>query len=363
METAALDYELPADRIVTSPAEPRDAAHLMIVDRAGGGIEDRFVRDLGSGSGPLRAGDLLVLNVTRVLPASFTVVRESTGGKAKGLYLGESNDAEGLTWRVMLEMRGTPRVGDRLTFPGQADYLELLESHGSGQWLARLQSAHDTLALLERVGTTPLPQYIRQARKQRGEAEVRPEDAQRYNTVFAADPGSVAAPTAALHFTPELLGAIDRLGVKRATLTLHVGLGTFAPVRAATLEEHAIHEEWIRIPAATIAALRKARARGGRIIPVGTTCVRALESLPNPLPNVGMDYTARTNLFIFPGQPPFPFRFTDALMTNFHLPRSTLLALVAALPGVGLDRLKTWYRHAIEHDYRFYSYGDAMLIV
>jgi S-adenosylmethionine:tRNA ribosyltransferase-isomerase len=177
--------------------------------------------------------------------------------------------------------------------------------------------------------------------------------------VYAVDPGSVAAPTAGLHFTAELLQALDARGVRRASLTLHVGLGTFAPVRSATLEDHAMHAESYTVPEATLAALRRARAAGGRIIPIGTTSVRALESLPDPLPGAG-DVTGETRLLIAPG---FSFRFADGLITNFHLPRSTLLALVAALPGVGIERLLGWYQIAVAEGYRFYSYGDAMLIV
>ncbi len=370
MDTQALNYELPTDRIATTAAEPRDSAKLLVARRDSGRVEDRTVRELGDANGLLRPGDLMVFNITRVLPARFEATRRGTGGRVKGLYLGsampqtagpggDSTRRAAAEWRVMLESRGTLQAGELLDLENDAS-LELIESHGDGQWRAQVNSGLDTPTLLDRIGDTPLPPYIRQARKVRGEPEIRPEDALRYNTVFAHDPGSVAAPTAALHFTPELLRQIDALGVRRATLTLHVGLGTFAPVRTTTLESHAMHAEWISIPARTIAALHQTRQSGGRIIPVGTTCVRALESLPDPLPTTGDDYAANTNLFI---KPPFSFRFADALMTNFHLPRSTLLALVAALPHVGLDRLMQWYSHAIEREYRFYSYGDAMLIL
>lgn len=355
MRVEELDYELPPGRIATEPAEPRDAARLMVIDRASGRVEHRRVRDLlDIPCGP-RRGDLMVFNQTRVLPARITATRRATGGKVSGLYL---TTTDGL-WRVMLESGGTLRPGEEITLDNEAS-LELVSRVGGGEWSARLRSPRDTAATLERVGTTPLPPYIRQERRSKGQAEVRPEDATRYNTVFARDAGSVAAPTASLHFTPPLLTAIDAAGVRRATVTLHVGLGTFAPVRAGTLEDHAIHREWINVPRETIALLRETRAAGGRIIPVGTTTVRALESLPEDWA-MRDGYTADTELFITPGAA-FAFRFTDALMTNFHLPRSTLLAMVAALPNAGLDRLKAWYRIAIAEGYRFYSYGDAMLI-
>jgi S-adenosylmethionine:tRNA ribosyltransferase-isomerase len=226
------------------------------------------------------------------------------------------------------------------------------------------------MELIQSIGATPLPPYIRRARRAHGESEVVAADALRYNTVYATEPGSVAAPTAGLHFTPELLAGLDRRGVRRAMVTLHIGLGTFAPVRTAIVEDHSIHSEWIDIAAETIAALADARERGSRIIPIGTTSVRALESLPDDWQSLGHNgYQAETTLFITPDtvandDSPFQgFRFADALMTNFHLPYSTLLALVAALPDVGIARLKQWYAAAIDERYRFYSYGDAMLLL
>lgn len=309
----------------------------------------------------------MVFNRSMVIPARFSAVRRQTGGHVGGLYLSSSgavpgSELPGGLWQVMLESRGTLRAGEWVDIQGDSA-LELLESQGAGMWLARLVGRADTLDLLHRVGSTPLPPYIRKARRAMGQAEDQADDRQRYNTVYAAEPGSVAAPTAGLHFTPELLAALDAMGVRRAFVTLHVGLGTFAPVRTQRVEDHPIHSEPVTIPAETIAMLRHARAHGARIIPVGTTTVRAMESLPDPLPDAGVDFTTNTNLFITPDGSGFHFRFADALMTNFHLPCSTLLALVAALPHVGIDRLKQWYRTAIEQQYRFYSYGDAMFIV
>ena len=368
MRTAELDYHLPAELIATEPATPRDASRLMVLRRDRDEVAHQRVRDLPS----LLAGpnDLLVVNQSKVLPAAFQAVRAATGGKIGGLYL---SGPEPGRWQVLLESGGSLRPGETVTL-NEYSSLELLEPLGEGQWSARLDSPDDDLTLLDRIGSTPLPPYIRKARRDRQQPEVQPPDAVRYNTVYATDPGSVAAPTAGLHFTDQLLAALDATGVRRAAVALHVGLGTFAPVRTERVEDHPIHSEWLSVPAATINALRHAREQGGRIIVVGTTAVRALESLPDPLPRDNRPFTTNTSLFITPEsarQPDgrssrrdaFQFRFTDALMTNFHLPRSTLLALVAALPGVGIDRLLDCYRQAIAEEYRFYSYGDAMLIL
>jgi S-adenosylmethionine:tRNA ribosyltransferase-isomerase len=354
MLTHELDYVLPPGRIATEPAEPRDAARLMVIRRAEDRVEHRRVRDLPLIDGLLRPGDLLVFNQTKVLPALLAATRRATGGKVQGLYVGLT----GSRWRVMLESRGTLRAGEFIDLSDDS-HLELAERLGGGEWLAELHSPLATLPLLERIGATPLPPYIRHERKANHEPEVRPGDAERYNTVFAREPGSVAAPTAGLHFTPALLDALSQRGIQRASVTLHVGLGTFAPVRSERVEDHPIHHEFVAITRATLQALKETRARGGRIIPVGTTTVRALESLPALWQDLD-GFTAETNLFITPG---FQFRFADGLMTNFHLPRSTLLAMVASLPDVGIGRLKGWYQVAIAEGYRFYSYGDAMLIV
>jgi S-adenosylmethionine:tRNA ribosyltransferase-isomerase len=373
MLTAQLDYHLPPHHIATEPANPRDAAALMLVRRDSGSVTHARVADLARLPGVLGPNDLLVFNQTRVLPAYFTGVRRGTGGQVKGLFLQAPDPSH---WRVMLEARGSLRPGEAIDLSERA-WLELLGpavdaaasggegvgasggSGGGGEWLAAIHSPEDTLTVLAQVGATPLPPYIRRRRRALHQPEVVPADAARYNTVYATDSGSVAAPTAGLHFTGGLLNALDDRGIQRCHLTLHVGLGTFAPVRSATLEAHAMHAEWFTVPEPTLAALRRTRAAGGRIIPIGTTTVRALESLPDPLPVTG-GVSAQTRLLIAPG---FRFRFTDALLTNFHLPRSTLLALVAALPGVGIERLLGWYQLAIAHDYRFYSYGDAMLIL
>lgn len=363
MDTAELDYELPPDRIATTPAEPRDAARLMVIWRREDRIEHHTVADLHRIPGALQPGDLMIFNQTRVLAAQFTGRRGATGGRVRGLYLSSSGNAE---WRLMLEARGKLQPGERIELGDSASNLELIRTLGNGEWSAKVSSPLDTQSLLDQIGTPPLPPYIQNQRRRQGEPDSRPEDVIAYNTVFAADPGSVAAPTAALHFTPGLLKAIDGTGIHRATLTLHIGLGTFAPIRTNAVGEHEMHEEYMTIPAVTIQSLREARASGRTIMPVGTTCVRSIESLSNPLPSDPAGMRGQTNLYIHPdltASGRFRFRFTDAMMTNFHLPRSSLLALVAALPHVGIDRLKNWYRIAIDEGYRFYSYGDAMLLL
>lgn len=363
MQTDELDYHLPDELIATQPAEPRDSARLMLVRRDTQSIEHHRVRDL-PGLGVFKPGDLMLVNQTRVLQAYLDGTRTTTGGKVSGLYIGEQGDG---LWHVMLESRGTLTAGETITLgTGEQNVeIKLVEPIGGGAWTAQLTAGLDTAAALDRVGSTPLPPYIRKQRRRLGLDEINDNDPQRYNTVYAGQPGSVAAPTAGLHFTDALLAELDRMGVRRAAVDLHVGIGTFAPVRTATLKDHDIHAEAYTVPRATLDAIRDTRAAGGRLLVVGTTTVRALESLPADALEPGQypdGVTAQTNLFIHPDSG-FTFRFTDRLMTNFHLPRSTLLALVASLPTVGLDRLQQAYQQAIEQRYRFYSYGDAMLVV
>ncbi len=399
MRTDELDYVLPAARIAVEPASPRDAARLMVVRRESGAVEHRRVRDLPA-LGVLRAGDLMVVNDTRVVPGRFEGLRRGTGGRVTGLMLSH----DGRRWGVLLKARGTLRPGEWIDL-GHGASLELVapEAGSRGGWSSVLHGELDTAAVLDAVGRPPLPPYILAERKRRGLAADHPDDAMRYATTFASAsaapgsdapgsvaPGSAAAPTAGLHLTPGLLAALDAQGVGRAAVTLDIGRGTFEPVHTEALDDHPIHAERLHVPAATIAALHRTRAGGdsrgasgagggagdggaisggggGRVLAVGTTTVRALESLPHPLPaDLPGGFTADTDLFITPGRVAagaFTWRHTDHLLTNFHLPRSTLLAMVAALPGVGLPRLLGWYRTAIAEGYRFYSFGDAMLIV
>ncbi len=353
-----LDYDLPPDLIATTAAEPRDNARLMVVDRETGKVSHRRVADLPN-LGIFRAGDLMLVNRSKVLPAYYECVRSGTGGKIKGLFIGIDASCR---WRTMLESRGKLEPGELIDLD-QHNQLKLIEHLGGGEWLAEFCGDDDTLSLLERIGKVPLPPYIRRARKALQQSEVNDTDMSRYNTVYAQDAGSVAAPTAGLHFTPQLLKTLQNMGIQRAEVTLHVGLGTFMPIRCDDVNAHPIHSESISIPLSAVDAIKRARSLGNAITAVGTTTVRAIESLPADLGAVlASGYQTSTDLYITPDNG-FEFRFTDRLMTNFHLPRSTLLALVAALPGVGIDRLLGWYREAIKEGYRFYSYGDAMLIV
>ncbi|QNN24236.1 tRNA preQ1(34) S-adenosylmethionine ribosyltransferase-isomerase QueA [Planctomycetales bacterium ZRK34] len=344
-----LDYNLPPELIARTPAQQRDAAKLLVYDRATRAVSHRAVSDLPT---LLNAGDLLVFNDTRVLPARFEAIRIQTGGRVEGLFLETRDDVH---WLVMLGSGGRLQAGEHLALSDD-DEIELIQKQPDGSWSARKLSERDTQTLLDRVGVMPLPPYIRKARGQSDRA-FDTLDRERYQTVYAKSAGAVAAPTAGLHFTESLLQQLADAGIQQAHLTLHVGLGTFAPVRVDRLEDHDMHTERFTVPAATLAALKQARQEGRRIIPVGTTSVRALESLPDVIDD-SADYTASTKLMIQPG---FEFRWTDALMTNFHLPCSTLLALVSALTG--LDELKRCYDIAVANQYRFFSYGDAMLIV
>lgn len=362
MRPEELHYELPPGHIATRPAEPRDSARLMVVHRRENRIEHRLVRDLPAVLCCLARPPLMLLNETRVVPARFEGTRAATNGKVRGLYLA-SPAAD--RWLVMLESRGTLTPGERITLTNDS-HIELtarVDNGTGGEWEAKLRSPCDTLTLLDRIGGPPLPPYILKARKHRQEPQDTPTDRDRYNTIYARQAGSVAAPTAGLHFTPQLFQDLDGMGVARAYVTLHVGLGTFAPLRTQRVEDHPIHAEQMQIPPGTIRQIADARETQRPLLVVGTTTVRALESLPeNWREQAATGYATDTRLFITPDKG-YQFRFTDVLMTNFHLPSSTLLALVAALPGVGVSRLLDWYRTAVAENYRFYSYGDAMLLL
>ena len=345
-----LDYPFDTRHVATEPAHPRDAARLMVIDRASGTVEHAHVRDLGRWIG---AGDALVVNRSSVLRARLRM--EGT----EGLLLEPCADG---CWRMMLRRAKRYAAGDRLALVGPhgptGDAVTLV-ARDAEAWRVRIESgpAGGTEAeVIERSGWTPLPPYILKARESRHEQGDDDADRLEYECVYAdaAARGSVAAPTAGLHFTDWLLASLDARGVRRAEVVLHVGAGTFRPVDASTLSAHPMHAERMLVPAAT-AALLNARPRP-RIVAVGTTVVRALESLGEPVPAQG--WSGETSILIAPGH---RFRHVDAMMTNFHLPRSTLLALVGAF--VGLERLKELYALAQREDYRFYSFGDAMLIV
>jgi S-adenosylmethionine:tRNA ribosyltransferase-isomerase len=354
----ALDYELPEACIATHPASPRDAARLLVVSRTSDEVLHRHVRDLPE---ILRRGDLLVLNDTAVAPARLIGRRPDTHGRVEGLFLDE---AAGGGWHALLKSNGRLRPGDvvELLDPAGAptsDRLKLTERDGD-VWSVAVETGATAGPVLERAGRTPLPPYILRARNTREEVYADERDRGWYQTVFA-DPQrrqSVAAPTAGLHFTPALLETLHETGIERADVTLHVGMGTFKPIATDLVADHPMHEEWYEVRPDALAALAETRAAGGRVVAVGTTCVRTLESLPYPLPSAGAPVATTTDLLI---TPPYDFRHVDVLLTNFHLPRSTLLALVAAM--IGVDRLLDLYRLAIAEGYRFYSYGDAMLVL
>ena len=364
LRTDDLDYHLPPDLVATDPVEPRDAARLLVVARDGDDPPDhRHVADLPD---LLRPGDLLVFNTTRVLQARLVGRREDTGGGVEALYLAPGPDPG--TWIAMVKARrfrpGAPiRLLDHDDRPADATIsLVRRDEADPAAWVVRVERDGrplldpETLDLLAAIGRTPLPPYIRAARKAAHHAEEEPEDAEHYQTVYAAEAGSVAAPTAGLHFTPGLLDRLRERGVERADVVLHVGPGTFKPVETEIVEDHPMHAEWCSMCAAAIDAVTRARAEGRRVIGVGTTSVRTLEAFAaDPTPGA-----MTTRILITPGH---VWRWTDGMLTNFHLPRSTLMAMVGARLGGGVDRLKRLYAEAVAERYRFYSYGDAMLIL
>jgi S-adenosylmethionine:tRNA ribosyltransferase-isomerase len=342
MRVDLFDFELPPERIALRPARPRDAARMLVVEGSEGPLADRHVRDLPS---LLRKGDVLVFNDTRVIPAQL----EGRRGEAQiGATLHKRIDLR--RWQAFVRNSKRLREGDRIDFPAEVSALAE-ERHADGSWTLAFAGDEAVEVLLERAGQMPLPPYIA------GKRPTDAEDRSDYQTMFAAKDGAVAAPTAALHFTPALMAALDEAGVAHETLTLHVGAGTFLPVKADDTADHAMHAEWGRIDAASAGRLNAARQAGGRLIAVGTTSLRLLESAVDARGLI-RPFEGDTAIFITPG---YAFGAVDGLMTNFHLPRSTLFMLVSAL--MGLERMQEAYAHAIDEGYRFYSYGDASLLL
>jgi S-adenosylmethionine:tRNA ribosyltransferase-isomerase len=334
------DFHLPPERIALRPAEPKDAARLLRV--APEGLADHLVSDL---PGLLRAGDVLVFNDTRVIPAQLEGLR----GEARiGATLHKREGPR--DWRAFVRNARRVRNGDRIDFGHGVSALAGGKAE-DGSILLSFEGQEPVELLLERAGRMPLPPYI--AGKRAADAR----DADDYQTMFAREKGAVAAPTAALHFTPRLMDALAAAGIGHETLTLHVGAGTFLPVKAHDTAEHRMHSEWGRIDAATADHLNAVRANGGRIIPVGTTSLRLLESAADEARRIHA-FEGDTAIFITPG---YRFKAADGLLTNFHLPRSTLFMLVSAM--MGLERMQAAYAHAIAQGYRFYSYGDASLLL
>jgi S-adenosylmethionine:tRNA ribosyltransferase-isomerase len=340
MQTADFDYKLPAERVAQTPIEPRDASRLLVLDRKTGNLGQKQFCQLGE---HLHPGDILVMNETRVIPARVFARKVPSGGRVELLLLRRLDET---TWEALVGGKGL-NPGRRLR----------LEDGPEAEIAASLDGPRRIIHFAEAVGTyldakgqTPLPPYIHTPL-------TNPE---RYQTVYARQPGSAAAPTAGLHFTPQLIERLEQQGVKFAWIVLHVGLDTFAPVTEEVPETHKIHTEWCHIPPEAALAINQAHRAGGRVIAVGTTSVRTLESAARMASGTDVvgEFSGNTDLFILPG---YQFRALDALITNFHLPRSTLIMLVSAF--VGKERLLNAYQYAIQENFRFYSFGDAMLIV
>jgi S-adenosylmethionine:tRNA ribosyltransferase-isomerase len=357
MKTSDFDYALAPELIAQSPLEPRDASRLLVVERATGRLEHRTFRDIGD---YLEAGDLLVANESRVIPARLYGRKVPTGGRVEILLL---RRLDGRNWVALVGGRRV-RVGSRIELvrgsPAQAGrgepagiQAEVTACHEAGQRTLYFSEPVETW--LGQLGLTPLPPYI----------HTHLSNPERYQTIYARTPGSAAAPTAGLHFTPELVAALQQKGVQWGLVTLHIGLDTFRPVEEDTLEDHVIHTEWCCLSQELAGQIQRTRAAGRRVIAVGTTSVRVLETAGRHRANnkyqiskVVSPFEGPTDLFIYPG---FEFRVVDALITNFHLPRSTLLALVSAFAGPEL--IMGAYQEATRQRYRFYSFGDAMLII
>jgi S-adenosylmethionine:tRNA ribosyltransferase-isomerase len=348
MKVAEFDFELPHALIAQEPAARRGESRLMLLDRRTGTIEHRRFADLGD---ELTRGDLLVLNDTKVLPARLRGIKP-TGGRVEVLLVEPLGDDRGTpVWRALLSGGKSIRPNTEIAVHPGLTVVPL--DRDADVWRVRLiHEGMDLLAAIEAAGEMPLPPYIRRAA---GDPRAT-LDRERYQTVYAKDPGAVAAPTAGLHFTADALAAIAGRGVEIAFVTLRVGLGTFSPIRAEDVEAHRMHGEAYTIPEAAAEAIGKARARGGRVVAVGTTVARTLETSAAGH-GVVVAGSGRSSLFIYPG---FPFRVVDALVTNFHLPQSTLLMLVCAFAGTA--PVLAAYREAVRERYRFFSYGDAMYV-
>lgn len=361
MKTADFDYHLPENRIAQHSVEPRDTAQLLVLNRTHQTLTDRHVFDLPSF---LQPGDLIVLNNSKVFKARLEVHR---GEQVFEIFLLRPNlpspyegEGPGVRWLALAKPAKKLHVNDQL-FLNDGTSFTVINKQDDGTIVVDFQMSVDNVfALTDRLGQIPIPPYVDE-----------PKTADEYQTIYAKTIGSVAAPTAGFHFTPKLFELLEQRGVKKAFVTLHVGLGTFRPMKSETLEEHVMHEEWVEVPEETKCAIEETKRSGGRVIAIGTTTVRALESYPPPYEGRKAPLGPRpftggvrggsggfTNLFITPG---YPFKVIDGLVTNFHLPKSTLLVLVSAFAG--REYILKAYQHAIDHDYRFYSFGDAMLIL
>jgi len=345
MDVSLFDYDLPASLIAQEAAEPRDASRLLVLDRARGTREDARFSDLPRW---LRAGDCLVVNESRVIPARLLGVLEGEGRPAELLLL---RPLDGGRWEALVRPGKRCGPGARVTLAGGAAVATVREPRAQGTRAVEVEAPWSFEELMVRHGLPPLPPYIGR------HGAPKPEDWERYQTVYATAKGSVAAPTAGLHFTTDLLERLASAGVEIHRITLHVGAGTFRPIRVSAVEQHRLEPERAQVSAATAEAVNRARAQGRRVVSVGTTTTRTLEWAADERGRIHAR-SGEAGLFILPGH---SFQVVDALVTNFHLPRSTLLLLVSAFAG--RDFVLDSYRHAVSAGYRFYSYGDAMLIL
>jgi S-adenosylmethionine:tRNA ribosyltransferase-isomerase len=340
MKSSDFYYELPQELIAQEPIAERSKSRLLVLGRETGSIEHRVFEDIGE---YLNKGDCLVLNDTRVIPARLLGEKEGTGGRIEFVLL---KNIENDVWEVILKPGKRARPGARFVFGGGDLKAEVLEVTEGGNRLVRFEYEGIFQEVLDRIGIVPLPPYITK----------KLDDSERYQTVYSRYRGSAAAPTAGLHFTRELLNKLENKGVKLAYLTLHVGLGTFRPVKVENVEEHVMHSEFYNLSEETASVINKAKAEGGRIIAVGTTSCRVLETVSSP-EGIVKASSGWTDIFIYPG---YKFKIMDALITNFHLPESTLIMLVSAFAG--RDHIMEAYRTAVKERYRFFSFGDAMFI-
>jgi S-adenosylmethionine:tRNA ribosyltransferase-isomerase len=354
MKTDDFNFHLPEELIAQKPAERRTDARMMVLHRATGQIEHRHVHNI---TDYLQAPDLLVMNNTRVIPARIFGEKPETGGKVELLLLEE---VELHVWQCLMRTSRRPKPGAHMRFCGGELDVEMVEEGEQGRCLLRFTSERPLLELLDESGVPPLPPYI--ARKEQT-ADQLARDKQRYQTVFAKEPGAVAAPTAGLHFSEELLAELSAQGVPQAMLTLHVGIGTFRPVDAEIITDHKMDEERYLVSTDSLAQIKRAKDQGGRVVAVGSTSVRTLETVAPEFaaqcaagPFVALE--GRTDIFIYP---PYEFQVVDAIVTNFHLPKSTLLMMMSAFAG--RENMMKAYEEAIREKYRFYSYGDCMLII
>jgi S-adenosylmethionine:tRNA ribosyltransferase-isomerase len=344
MKTDLFNYDLPPELIAQHPPERRELARMMVLHRDSGLIEHRHISDIVE---YLRAPDVLVLNNTKVIPARVFGHKAASGGKVELLLLEETGPGE---WKVLMKTSRRPKSGDALLICSGKARATMLEDGEQGEAVLRIESDRPLMEILDEEGVPPLPPYI--ARKEQTPEQVG-IDKIRYQTVFAKNPGSAAAPTAGLHFTPEILDALSKQGISKAELTLHVGLGTFRPVSADIITDHEMHYERYQVSDAAAATIAAARKNGGRIVAVGSTSVRTLETVCPIRATEGS-----TNIFIYP---PYEFQNVDAILTNFHLPKSTLLMMMSAFAD--RDLMMKAYETAVAEKYRFFSYGDCMLIL